>query len=51
MKHDCDAAMPCPLHQLVARRMAAVGQEDVGPKSLEDLVGQLEKDSRLARIR
>ena len=39
-----------PPHQLKAGRMPAVGQEHAGPEPVEDLLGQLEKDHRLARV-
>jgi hypothetical protein len=37
-------------HQLEAGRMTAVSQQHVGPEPVEDLLGQLEKDRRLARV-
>jgi hypothetical protein len=39
-----------PPHQLEAGRMPAVSQHHVGPEPVEDLLGQLKEDRRLARV-
>ena len=40
VKHDRDPPRTIPAHQLEAGRMAAIGQQYMGSKPLQNLVGQ-----------
>jgi hypothetical protein len=50
VKDDRDVSQPRPPHQLQAGGMTPVGQQHVGPKPLQNLVGQVEKRSRFSHV-
>ncbi len=51
MEDDRDDSCPRSLHQLEARGMAAIGEQDIGPEPIQDLLGQVEEDGCLTRVR
>ena len=51
MEDHGDPPRPAAAHQLEAGRMTAVGQQHVGPEPVEHLLGQLQENGPLPRIR
>jgi hypothetical protein len=49
-KDDRDRLHPSPSHQLQAGGMTTVGQQHMGAKPLQNLVGQVEKASRFLHV-